>query len=106
MTYRKSLAIAASVALALPAGGCAHQNAAARTLTGAGVGAAVGGIAGAALGGNAFTGAVTGAVVGGVVGAAVKGPIINGRQYYRDSRGYCYYVDRDGQAVYSPEAKC
>lgn len=102
----KNMALAASLVAALPLGGCAGQNAANRTVTGAGLGAAVGAAAGAALGGGVLTGAVTGAVVGGAVGALVKGPIIGGRQYYRDSRGYCYYVDRNGQAVYSPEARC
>lgn len=98
--------LAASLALAIPLAGCAHQNAGERTAVGAAAGAAVGALAGQALGGGALTGAVTGAVIGGAVGALVKGPIIGGRQYYRDSRGYCYYVGSDGQAVYSPEAQC
>ena len=38
-------------------------------------------------------GAVAGAVLGGVLGAVIKG-----KQYYRDTRGYCYYVDQYGQS--------
>jgi uncharacterized protein YcfJ len=102
----RNFILAAALATALPVSGCAHQNGGERTLAGAGVGAAVGAAAGAALGGGVLTGAVTGAVVGGAVGALVKGPIIGNRQYYRDSRGYCYYVDRNGNPVYSPETKC
>ena len=40
-------------------------------------------------------GAIAGAILGGVLGATV-----NGRQYYRDTRGYCYYVDQYGQPHY------
>lgn len=98
--------IAASLMLAIPAGGCTTDNAGERTLGGAALGAAAGGAIGAATGAGVLTGAVTGAVVGGAIGALVKGPILDGRQYYRDSRGYCYYVGPDGQPVYSPEARC
>ena len=42
-----------------------------------------------------------GAVLGGVLGATV-----NGRQYYRDTRGYCYYVDQYGQPHYSYDVRC
>lgn len=106
MSHFRRIALVTSLSAALSVGGCAHQNAANRTLGGAAIGAGVGALAGSALGGGAFTGAVTGAVVGGAVGALVKGPVIGNRQYYRDSRGYCYYVDRDGKAIYSPEAQC
>lgn len=103
----KNLLISASLVVAIPLGGCAtNQNAASRTVTGAGIGAAAGAAAGAALGGGVLTGAVTGAVLGGAAGALIKGPVIGGRQYYRDSKGYCYYVDRDGKPIYSPEARC
>ena len=54
---------------------------------------------GAAIGG--VTGAVVGAVLGGVAGAVIKG-----RQYYRDTRGYCYYVDQYGQPHYNYNVRC
>ena len=60
---------------------------------------AQGAVAGAAVG--AATGAVAGAVLGGVLGAT-----INGRQYYRDTRGYCYYVDQYGQPHYNYQTRC
>ena len=56
-------------------------------------------VTGAAIG--AATGAVAGAVLGGVLGATV-----NGRQYYRDTRGYCYYVDQYGQPHYDYNVRC
>ena len=54
---------------------------------------------GAAVG--AVGGAVAGAILGGVLGAVIKG-----RQYYRDTRGYCYYVDQYGQPHYSYDIRC
>ena len=56
-------------------------------------------VAGAAIG--AAGGAIAGAILGGVLGASV-----NGRQYYRDTRGYCYYVDQYGQPHYSYDIRC
>ena len=69
---------------------------------GAALGAAGGAIAGAVLPGvSAGTGAIAGAVLGGVLGA-----VVNGHQYYRDTRGYCYYVDQYGQPHYSYDVRC
>ena len=62
--------------------------------TGAVVGAVVPGI-------HPVTGAVVGAVLGGVAGAVIKG-----RQYYRDTRGYCYYVDQYGNPIYDYNVRC
>jgi hypothetical protein len=73
----------------------------ANVAAGAAVGAVGGAIAGKALGGSAVTGAVAGAILGGVLGAS-----INGRQYYRDTRGYCYYVDQYGQPHYDYNTRC
>lgn len=70
-------------------------------VAGAAVGAVGGALASKALGGSAVTGAVAGAVLGGVLGAS-----INGRQYYRDTRGYCYYVDQYGNPHYSYDVRC
>jgi outer membrane lipoprotein SlyB len=73
-----------------------------RIATGAVGGAVVGGIAGAVIPGvSVGTGAIAGAILGGVLGATVKG-----RQYYRDTRGYCYYVDQYGQPHYSYDIRC
>lgn len=73
-----------------------------RIATGAVGGAVVGGIAGAVIPGvSVGAGALAGAVLGGVLGAVVKG-----RQYYRDTRGYCYYVDQNGQPQYDYNTRC
>jgi hypothetical protein len=69
-------------------------------------GAAAGGVAGALIGAvvpgvKPLTGAIAGAVLGGVAAA-----VINNRQYYRDTRGYCYYVDRNGNPIYDYNTRC
>jgi hypothetical protein len=69
---------------------------------GAALGAATGAVAGAVLPGvKVGTGALAGAVLGGVLGA-----VVNGHQYYRDTRGYCYYVDQYGQPHYDYNTRC
>ena len=80
-----------------------YQNPnAANTVAGAAVGAATGAIAGAVLPGiRPGVGAAVGAVLGGVLASR-----INGRQYYRDPRGYCYYVDQYGQPHYNYQVRC
>ncbi len=73
-----------------------------RTATGAVAGGVAGAIAGAIIPGvSTGTGAIAGAILGGVLGASV-----NGRQYYRDTRGYCYYVDQAGQPHYDYNTRC
>jgi len=68
-----------------------------RAATGAAVGAAAGAAVGAVVGGvSTVEGAVAGAVAGGVIGAVTG----DDRRYYRDERGYCYYVDRSGRRMY------
>ena len=80
-----------------PYGGSANG-----AVTGAAVGAATGAVAGAVLPGlKPGTGALAGAVLGGVLGA-----VVNNRQYYRDTRGYCYYVDQYGQPHYDYNVRC
>jgi hypothetical protein len=54
-----------------------------------------------AAGAAVVTGAVVGAVLGGVAGAVIKG-----KQYYRDTRGYCYYVDSNGNPRYDYNVRC
>jgi hypothetical protein len=73
-----------------------------RAATGAALGAAGGAAVGAVVGGvSPVEGAVAGAVLGGVLGAVIKG-----KQYYRDTRGYCYYVDQYGRPVYDYNVRC
>jgi len=69
---------------------------------GAAIGGAVGAAAGAIIPGvNPIEGAVAGAILGGVAGAVIKG-----KQYYRDTRGYCYYVDQYGNPIYDYNTRC
>ena len=69
---------------------------------GAAAGAVAGGVLGAIVPGvSTVEGAVAGAVLGGVLGAVVRG-----RQYYRDTRGYCYYVDQYGRPIYDYNTRC
>ena len=101
----KQLFISAAVASSLALTGCAsdpyRDHVVASGATGAAIGAGAGAIAGSVLPGiGTGAGAVAGAVLGGAVGA-----IIGDHQYYRDSRGYCYYVDRNGQAHYNYKSK-
>lgn len=73
-----------------------------RAATGAAIGGVAGAVAGAVLPGvKPVTGAIAGAVLGGVLGA-----VINNRQYYRDTRGACYYVDQYGQPRYDYNVRC
>ena len=110
---KKYLGISAALAASVAVSGCAtnpygyndpyYQNPnASRTATGAAAGAVGGAIAGAVIPGiSTVEGAVAGAVLGGVLGAVVKG-----RQYYRDTRGYCYYVDQYGRPIYDYNTRC
>lgn len=102
----KRLAISAMAAASLSLAGCAttpaqtHQ--AGSTVAGAAIGGTAGAIAGSVVPGiGTATGAVAGAVLGGVVGS-----VIGGRQYYRDTRGYCYYVDQYGRPHYNYNVRC
>ena len=70
------------------------------------IGGALGALAGRAAGMNPVAGAAAGMVVGGAAGVLIKGPVVGGRQYSRDSRGYCYYVDAQGRPTYDPMVKC
>ena len=77
-----------------------------RATFGAAAGAAIGALAGSAFGTDALTGAAVGAVAGGAAGAAIPGTVFEGRQYYRDTRGFCYYIDRNGQPQYDGSVRC
>jgi hypothetical protein len=82
--------------------GYGQQTQAGRAVTGAVVGGVAGGVIGAIVPGvSVGTGALAGAALGGVLGAVVRG-----KQYYRDTRGYCYYVDRNGNPIYDYNTRC
>jgi len=102
----KRLLISAAAASSLALGGCAtdprYDHAIAGTATGAAIGAGAGAVAGSVLPGiGTGAGAVVGTILGGAIGAA-----INGKQYYRDTRGYCYFVDQYGQPHYNYNVRC
>lgn len=92
--------------------GCAtdpygHSDVGTRTGIGAAVGGAVGALAGQAVGLDPVAGAAAGMVVGGAAGYAAKGTAHRNKKYYRDTRGYCYYVDAAGVSHYDdPPVKC
>jgi uncharacterized protein YcfJ len=102
----KRLLVSTAAAAGLSLSGCAttpaYDHEVAATATGAAIGAGAGALAGSVLPGiGTGAGAVAGAVLGGAVGA-----VIGGHQYYRDTQGYCYYVDRYGQPHYSYNVRC
>jgi hypothetical protein len=116
----KRLALTAALASSIAVTGCATQpygygydpyyggnpyyqnDQARRAATGAAVGAVGGAAVGAVVPGvSTVEGAIAGAVLGGVLGA-----VVNGRQYYRDTRGYCYYVDQYGNPHYDYNVRC
>lgn len=67
-----------------------------RAATGAAIGAAAGAAGAAIIDESPVAGAAIGAVAGGAIGAATYD---EGR-WYRDDRGYCFYVTRDGRRIY------
>ena len=112
----KKIALTAALAASLGVSACAtnpygyndpyygsnNNDQARRAASGAAIGGAAGAVAGAVIPGvSPIGGAVAGAVLGGVLGA-----VVNGRQYYRDTRGYCYYVDQYGRPVYDYNTRC
>jgi outer membrane lipoprotein SlyB len=111
----KKVALSAAVAASFAVSACAtnpygyndpyyggNNEQTRRAATGAAAGAVAGGVLGAVVPGvSTVEGAVAGAVLGGVLGA-----VVNGRQYYRDTRGYCYYVDQQGRPIYDYNTRC
>lgn len=105
----KRLLLASAIAASVAVTGCAtdpygyNQNPQAqRAVQGAALGGLVGAATGAVVGGvSPVEGALVGAALGGVAGAVIKG-----KQYYRDTRGYCYYVDQYGNPIYDYNARC
>ena len=113
----KKFILAASVAAILPLSACATDpygndrygnggygsNGQGRNVaTGAVGGAVLGGVIGAVVPGVST---VEGAIAGGIAGA-VLGAVVNNRQYYRDTQGYCYYVDQYGRPIYDRNVRC
>lgn len=100
------LLAAASLLMACATDPYGHSSIENRATMGVLIGGALGAIAGRAAGVNPVAGAAAGMAVGGAAGVLIKGPVINGRQYYRDSRGYCYYVDAQGTPRYDGSVAC
>ena len=104
------LVLAAAAASTMSLSACAtygdpyyqSNTQASRAATGAAIGALGGAAVGAVVPGVS---PVTGAIAGGVAGA-VLGAVIHNKQYYRDTRGYCYYVDQYGRPVYDYNVRC
>lgn len=69
-------------------------------------GAAAGALGGRLLGVNPVEGAAAGMVMGGALGAATTPHHPAQRRYYKDARGYCYYIDTAGQPQYDYTVKC
>lgn len=109
---KKYLGLTAAVAASIGVTGCATNpygyndpyaaEQQRRAATGAAAGAIAGGVLGAVVPGvSTAQGAIAGAVLGGVAAS-----VIRGRQYYRDTRGYCYYVDQSGRPIYDYNTRC
>ena len=102
----KRLLFSAAAASTLALGGCTsdpyRDHVVASGATGAIIGAGAGAIAGSVIPGfGTGAGAALGGVLGGMVGA-----IVGDRQYYRDTRGYCYYDDQHHQVHYYYQVRC
>ena len=92
-----STLLAASTTMILMTG-CVSTGS--QTGDGALIGAGTGAVLGQIVGGN--TGAtLAGAAIGGLAGAAIgNNEEKKSRRYYRDERGYTYYVGNDGRRHY------
>jgi outer membrane lipoprotein SlyB len=79
--------------------GCASTGTS-KTTDGALIGAAGGALLGQAIGHNTGS-TLAGAAIGGLAGAAIgNNEEKKDRRYYRDERGYTYYIGRDGRRHY------
>jgi membrane associated rhomboid family serine protease len=102
----KRLLVSAAAAASLTLGGCAtnpHTDYAVKsTAAGVAIGAGAGAIAGSVIPGfGTGAGAAIGAGVGGLIGS-----VIGTQTYHRDTRGYCYRVDQNGQTLYNYKVRC
>ena len=108
----KKMILTAAIATALPFSACAtnpngyndpyRSSQTGRAATGAVGGAILCGVAGAVIPGVST---VEGAIAGGIAGAVI-GAVVKGKQYYRATQGYCYYVDQYGRPVYNRNVRC
>jgi len=79
--------------------GCASTGTS-KTTDGALIGAAGGALIGQAIGHNTGS-TLAGAAIGGLAGAAIgHNEEKKDRRYYRDERGYTYYIGSDGRRHY------
>ncbi|WP_294954999.1 glycine zipper domain-containing protein [Sulfurovum sp.] len=91
--------LAAAGASMIALTGCASTGTS-KTTDGALIGAAGGALLGQAVGHNTGS-TLAGAAIGGLAGAAIgNNEEKKDRRYYRDSRGYTYYVGNDGRRHY------
>jgi uncharacterized protein YcfJ len=89
--------LTASVAI-ISMTGCVSTGS--QTGDGALIGAAGGALIGQAIGGNTGS-TLAGAAIGGLAGAAIgNNEERKSRRYYRDSRGYTYYIGSDRRRHY------
>lgn len=100
------LLLSAAAVSSVLLGGCAtnpHTDYAVKsTAVGAAIGAGAGAIAGSVIPGiGTGAGAAVGAGVGGLIGS-----VVGTQTYQRDTRGYCYYVDQNGQVHYDYKVRC
>ena len=79
-----------------------------RTMGGVLVGGALGALTGRTVGLDPVSGAAAGMVIGGAAGYAVRPHSARPHQrYYRDTQGYCYFVDSAGVSHYDdPPIRC
>jgi outer membrane lipoprotein SlyB len=92
-----ALAVASSSMILMS--GCASTGTS-QTTDGALIGAAGGALLGQAIGRNTGS-TLAGAAIGGLAGAAIgNNEEKKSRRYYRDSRGYTYYIGSDGRRYY------
>lgn len=84
------------------------NNVDSRTMGGVLVGGALGALAGRSVGLDPVSGAAAGMVVGGAAGYAVRPHAGRPHQrYYKDTQGYCYFVDSAGVSHYDdPPVRC
>jgi outer membrane lipoprotein SlyB len=72
-----------------------------QTGDGALIGAGTGAVLGQVIGGNTGS-TLAGAAIGGLAGAAIgNNEEKKSRRYYRDERGYTYYIGSDGGRYYT-----
>jgi hypothetical protein len=83
-----------------------RANVGSRVMGGGLIGGAVGAAGGAALGSSVVVGAAAGMVAGGAIGAATTAHVGKHHKFYRDTRGYCYYIDASGQPQYDYTVRC